>query len=505
MGLLKLLKNIFGSSVIISSEESDSSNSKNDAVSELNPVSNQIEQVSGSKRENETDKIYEQTRELGIGIDFGSSCTKVVIQDISTSRKWAIPFSNSSISGNPYLVPSALVINQDSTFSLNGVGDKIEDIKQSFIDGGTIPQGTQGLSPTIVTAAFISLILRRSLEWFDSNLGKYFEDSRLVFQLNLGFPAKNFSDKDLIAKYREVSLAAWYSANSEGQIGVKLLEEMLEKSKDNILQDDQSTTGERNSFNHQYITIIPEVVAGIFGFAKSQRRREGMCLLIDVGASTLDVGLFNLGYRDNFDHYWIYETDVRQYGARFYYDAVIKKTDDLIAKKAITRSEVLESDGDIWDVNPLFQPIPDIPSIRNYSLNLQDDMMAESVQMITEIMVHAITKKNNLAIEWETALPVAITGGGKSIMFYQELVKRVHDRIRTIKFNKFVDRIIETPSDLTAPDLPPNLYHRMQIAYGLSFRPLDFGAIINKDEIEDLKFEVQVVDYSDKYVGQEMV
>ena len=49
--------------------------------------------------------------------------------------------------------------------------------------------------------------------------------------------------------------------------------------------------------------IIPEIAAGAVGYALSDLRREGLHVMVDIGASTVDVCSFLLHEKEGNDRY----------------------------------------------------------------------------------------------------------------------------------------------------------------------------------------------------------
>ncbi|MCF7797843.1 MAG: hypothetical protein K9N36_08770 [Candidatus Marinimicrobia bacterium] len=441
------------------------------------------------------------TTEIGIGLDFGTSCTKVVIQDMSTRRKYAIPAMDGD-SNNPYLMPTVLSLTQDGIFNRAGEGIVIEDIKLKFLFGKkkTI-HGIEHSGAEIATA-YLAFVLRDTLRWIDENQAQYSGDNKIKFWLNIGLPAKNCTDEKLIIEFKQVALAAWFLAISGELIHLESIKKYLESSKRNF---DKTGSGERNQFTPERINIVPEVIASMFGYVLSPACLDGMYYLIDVGSSTYDAVLFNVGRTDGIARYSIFETDVRQLGTTRYFRQILGKVDQLIESGDLDRSAVIHQTRDLWKINPLRDPIPPIDRSLRYGIREDDDFSRQCVNMVKSLVVNSIRRRNPKANEWDTGLPVFLTGGGRNIEFYREVLNLASDRIRNLHFNSFIMKDLEYPDNLIAPGLPFPQYHRMQIAYGLSFNPLLFGEILNKDEIDDLVMEIPVKDYTNRFIGQEMV
>ena len=60
--------------------------------------------------------------ELVIGLDFGTSCTKVIIQDVATRTAYAVPFATESDPTGTYLLPTIVSLDDQGNFSLDRRG-----------------------------------------------------------------------------------------------------------------------------------------------------------------------------------------------------------------------------------------------------------------------------------------------------------------------------------------------------------------------------------------------
>lgn len=66
---------------------------------------------------------------------------------------------------------------------------------------------------------------------------------------------------------------------------------------------------------HPAIEVVPEVAAQAVGYARSTLRDPGLHLLVDVGATTLDICGFILHQAEGRDRYELLTTTVERLGA----------------------------------------------------------------------------------------------------------------------------------------------------------------------------------------------
>lgn len=435
--------------------------------------------------------------ELGVGIDFGTSSTKIVLQDLQLKQKWAVPFAKGSTGSTKYLFPSSVILGDDGVFSLGGEGRLIQNIKLALLGMGKLSYSPDTMNPKIVVTGYLALLIRHSLSWFEENQRKYIRAEKILYFLNIGLPAKNCDDIEMMELFRQVALAAWFAAVEGGDLTEETLQQTLLRAARDLDNPSTMADGSKLNFDGNRIAIVPEIIAGIFGYANSPARRDGMYLLVDVGAATLDGAVFNLFKSDGMDRYSIFEADVQQYGVLAYVKSVKERIQQLPIADQKKHSKYLS-------INPLSEPIPELFDIGAGIIDPTPPFLKSCEQMITKMVYSVIIDRNPRATELEGEFPVFVTGGGRHIPYYIRLVPTVGHRLATMHFNRFEIRDLPIPDDLEAPDLMISDYHRMQISYGLSFHPLSFGDIINKGCIGDIKIETTILDFSDRFVDKDM-
>ena len=111
-------------------------------------------------------------RDVVIGLDFGTSCTKVVLQDPPLRTSFAVPFGDKGHTGNVYLLPSRLQLYASGRCQLAGFSERgILGLKQRVMVNPEKPL-TIGSSPQIRTdpselaSTYIGLVLQYARGWF---------------------------------------------------------------------------------------------------------------------------------------------------------------------------------------------------------------------------------------------------------------------------------------------------------------------------------------------------
>jgi len=436
--------------------------------------------------------------ELGVGIDFGTSSTKIVLQDLQLKQKWAVPYDNSSNGSTKFLFPSSVTLADDGVFSLAGQGRIIQNIKLALLGMEKLTYSPDRMNPKIVVTGYLALLIRHALSWFEENQRKYIRAENILYFLNIGLPAKNCDDDEMVHLFKQVTLAAWFAAVGDLDLNEDNLNKALQKASVDLSNPNTTSDGSKLNFAGDRITVVPEIIAGIFGYANSPARRDGMYLLVDVGAATLDGAVFNLFKNEGMDRYSIFEADVQQYGVLGYVKSVKERIQQLPAADQEKCSKYLS-------INPLSEPIPELLDKGDKVIDPTPSFFKTCEQMIVKMIYSIIVHRVPKAEELETVFPVFVTGGGRHIPFYPRLVPAVGDRLANMHFNRFEIRDLPIPDDLEAPDLMISDYHRMQIAYGLSFHSLSFGDIINKGCIGNIEIDTTILDFSDRFVDKDMV
>jgi hypothetical protein len=224
-------------------------------------------------------------------------------------------------------------------------------------------------------------------------------------------------------------------------------------------------------------------------------------VLVDVGASTLDLAGFMLTEQEGEDRFSILEAGVYSLGA------FQLERDRLPDLKTVGREVINPYAYSDWaqDMARRCQdPMRKVPSsIRGYfPESVQGDIGWSDIKNIDEAFqtdcyktirsLVADLRKNRApkGKRWEEGLPIFLAGGGKDVDVYSDTLQEVdfwrEDYLTAAPFD-----IRELPSleDITAPDLNSANEHRFSVAYGLSYPGDDIGEIKPPHEIPDLDLD----------------
>ena len=225
-----------------------------------------------------------------IGCDFGTSCVKIVVrQPYSASDPAARPAPSALQSrGHPYLWQTVVWFDpQSKQFSL--LPSKGAVALEGFKAGILAGEGGKRVVPDLpitrreAAAAFLALQLSHCLGWYDIErpLGEQGADHFLA--INVGIPVAAQDDARTYRDFNHVVSTAGVLISEASNLTHGQVRAALQASADSLPDG---------------FELIPELAAAIYGYANGSFARLGSHVMIDVGASTLDIVAFILHEND---------------------------------------------------------------------------------------------------------------------------------------------------------------------------------------------------------------
>ena len=416
------------------------------------------------------------TRELVIGLDFGTSSVKVVIGDKDTGHAYAVPFAPTS-GLDRYLLPSR-VYQSAAGFQLDPSSDckAHRDLKLGLL-------GQPDALHLARSAAFLALVVRHARDWFLGEHGAAYRRSTLVWSMRLGQPATTNLAAAQEQVFRQIGMAAWVASFETGDC---LSVESVERALGLATAPDASVAA--NSHVHDIeLKVVPEIAAQVYGFVQSRSfdpRARNLYLMVDVGAGTVDAAIFHVkkatGGKWDFE---FYTCTVQPYGSmnlhRWRLDWWSRQlanfeqgqslADDIAAARFPTdRSAVLpDSVGHyVEGVEVGFSHEDHDPDATFFSKKVVTQVRGEACWQAW--------KQEFLSQADLSGLPAFLCGGGSRMHYYQRLKRELRPKPNSTWLSaEFVP--LMAPDRLEAPGLAPLDYDRLSVAYGLSF--LDVGDV----------------------------
>jgi hypothetical protein len=423
-----------------------------------------------------------------IGLDFGTSSSKVVIQSPTLEVAFAVPFKEIGHKSNIYLLPTRPYFNKDSEIMLDGLAKNIplRELKKNLMIDVKLSQPFNTDielivdNPVIVTIGYLAKVIQLSRFWFLKEKSGAFSNYNIEWVLNIGVPSIGKSYIQKKEFFKKLVTVAWNLSVKSEKITLDLI--------NNELISFENNNSKMYGIGSDNICALPEIVSETLGYAKSRLRRDDMHFLIDIGACTLDISCFNLFKKNGQDKYSIFTADVEWLGGF----ELHKKRIDIIKSKV-----------NKWynELGVYEDPVSSIPqSLSEYLINSDniniddiDKPFENNCREFLKKVYDASKKMNPNAPDWHKGVRTIISGGGRYINFYKNLLN-IPSLFSIIKFEKPENLEMEFDND----------FYRIAVAYGLSFREIDIGEIRTPEEISEIEVE-NIIDYTNFYVSKDQV
>lgn len=410
--------------------------------------------------------------DLVIGLDFGTSSTKVVIRSPFMARSRAIGVPWRCESSRPtYLLPTVLYQNGRGEFDLNPSEDvqrTRRDLKINLMDR---PKHRDAKAQAV---AYLGLTLRTARQWLLETQKDVYGAYRIRWALNMGIPSAGYNDEIMRDAFGSVARAAW-----------KLSLQPDLPTLDTAMDVLRATDHEANSSVE--IEVVPEIAAEVVGYARSQLRSEGLHIMVDVGASTIDICGFVLHSPDGDDRYELLTALVERLGM---HQLHLRRMDAIKATDARVRAGVptaLDSHMAILDTGCDYVNNPSEP-LRKKLKKIDRDYVGEFTKALMTVIMALRKDRDPSSPKWKSGLPVFVAGGGGQFCFVSDAIGQAHKRIKkNLTDAAGIDsKRLPTLETLENTDIPDGIAERLAVAYGLSFDSFDIGEITPPDKIPDV-------------------
>lgn len=445
----------------------------------------------------------EKIADIVIGFDFGTSSSKVVIQDIAQKKAYAVPFGDLACSANTYLIPTRIHVDPNGRFSLVNVAHERTDIKMRLLDNPDQPifqNAVPNVSALELAAAYVGRVLQSARNWFLEYTRAIYTTTHIHWHINLGVPSRNYVDINKRKCFRTVAMAAWPISQLPviNAANVKTLVQQAAARLDDTR--DHSNT-ETIWLHPDYVNTHPEVVTEVAGYVFSPLRNPGLHLLVDIGASTLDLATFVIHQEDGENQYPLLETEVKRMGALALHDCRVQAVKHCL-------ETTLQAKNTVDPLEPL--PDPDYYGVKsNDKVVAKSDeaFFSECSELIGKIIRTTKNRRDPHSPHWKKGLPVFVCGGGSHIDGYRNMIKERGETIQQRRNDIGAFRIMDIPmpdeNTFDAPNLLAADYNRLAVAYGLSFNADDIGKVIPSGEIIDITDQKIDVDIDKIFIGNE--
>jgi hypothetical protein len=406
--------------------------------------------------------------DLVLGIDFGTSCTKVVIGDHGwMGPSFLVPIGLGNDGLEKFLRPTQLSIDKrhETNLKLRLIANPLSVETQNLV------------------ILYLAGVIRDSLDWFSRYAPNRYETRTACWRVNLGFPGKNLENGELNDAYRIIGRHA-------ADLGASTLP--LESASIDHLRMIPSSGLRAKEDDPMEVNLYPEIAAQIAGYVKSRYRIPGNLVLVDVGAGTLDVSTLILHEDGDEDVVSFHVCEVAPLGALKLLEARMAALDAVEPGAVRTRLEDFQS-GTMPTPNSVELILGTQTPVRNPLIQAFEKASSEfaekalGVALSCSIRFRQIQRDahNNRRFDpWPNELRFFFTGGGSRTDLYhrlftegpfeQELSKfsswAATQEKRGIKKQGLKLEKLPTPEELNG--LPAELesdFDRFSVAHGLAY------------------------------------
>jgi len=296
-------------------------------------------------------------------------------------------------------------------------------------------------------------------------------------------------------------MAAWRISRVDSKIYIEEVKQHVKNAKKHIARDNQEVELDAKDLwlHPDFVNTHPEVIMEVVGYARSPLRTEGLHLLVDVGATTLDVATFIIRSQDGTDVFPLLETGVERFGTMILHDWRVQAL----------KEDLQNSLQHVNSIDPTI-PLPDsshyVIQIGNQDISKRDEsFFQECLTKIGEVIKLTKHDRDPNSSVWSKGLPVFVCGGGGRLQSYMKVIKVLSERLNKItSIKSFNIKEIPKPDQLEAPDLSYHDYDRLAVAYGLSHTSDEIGEVIPASKIENIRRGNLSKIIEDRFVSKDM-
>jgi hypothetical protein len=309
-------------------------------------------------------------------------------------------------------------------------------------------------------------VVRHSRQWFLRQEHSAIRSGDVRWRVNLGIPSPGYGDEKVRSAFERVARGAWAFSEASAPPSIQLAAEMLRSER---------PVGAR-------IAVVPEVVAEAVGYARSPLRRSDLHLLIDVGATTLDVcGFILFDPNREEDQYTILTARVERLGTHQLHSRRLNATSTSEWRPEIAAMDlsdpllvIPDSIREYWKHDPV---TPDVDHV-------DDNFQKDCVDVLATCLHHLKVKRYPNSPAWKLGIPVLLCGGGAEMPFYRRVIEQANARCQASwQMAHFSEISLPVPEAMAQAGVSGDLFRRLAVAYGLSFDRFEIGRILPPDTV----------------------
>jgi hypothetical protein len=399
-------------------------------------------------------------REIVIGIDFGTSCTKVVIGDRAMKAAYAVPFTQMA-GVSTYLLPTHLG-EANGVYNLSSNGSLHNDLKLAMLGDPTDAVLCSRVS------AYLALAVRATRAWMFSKLKEQYMAADVVWSVAIGQPADQVTSSQSKALFAKLGKVAWYLAGCSQELNTHFCLDVWR----------QFDAGSIDPGDID-VLVMPELAAQIYGFVSSTEfdpKHPNIYLLVDVGAGTVDASVFRVtkgvGGTASFG---FFTNAVEAHGAMNLHRYRVAWWQTQLGSSG--RAEKLISDLESIRLPTEYRGVlPDtyLDYVDGVDVSFQGDAQTPDHEFFMKVrdqvagkVLYGTYEHKLLDPESIAGMPFFLCGGGARHSFYKKLKTEMQRQPNCSWLNASY-RELALPKTLHAEGVSRADYDRLSVAYGLS-------------------------------------
>lgn len=435
---------------------------------------------------------------INLGIDLGTSCTKIVCR--FGTESFPVCFGSNGNKIDDYLVPSVVALGKtkmrctfemESTDNLNirlipnfkicltceSANDKtcsIGQCKLSNFKQGFLPDEVRCDEAAFLTTFYLAKLLVRAREMVRRQLHRrgYPLDLCIKWSANMAVPDK-FAQSDVAIGFKTALEKAWLMSE------IVSPEIQLYKIADAVgcylaashLREEISA--ELKAANKDFDCFIySEIGAEVASVTLSPTAEEGLYAFVDVGAGTVDASVFRFFRSDEGAERIPYAASLFKLGAANIESETSKK---FARKSAACFKKIKESP----DAHAAIQQL--LPDITRMLEEAAEEIGEKAKIELIEVFKEAFSKESNTE-RWKN-LKLVLGGGGASLPAYQAAARYAFSIKGAGTEGEPKLTVLKVPKDFQMGTLPVITFHRFAVAYGLSREIIDLPEIVAPGQV----------------------
>jgi hypothetical protein len=254
----------------------------------------------GAEDQPETQQIAAPPLALNLGIDFGTSFTKVAFRDLGTEETGIVAFDAGSSEGA--MLPSIVDVSRTGDLALGVAEDKdsactrIRYLKMRLADvalpnhpktmtdpipelGGIDYNSKEGVCA--LSSWFLATVIARAQQWVLHHEVARATGRTIQWSANIGVPVEYY-DSPAITVFRQVLTVAW------AWVRTNEIPRQIDTLVARYLETSQRTNPQTSDCH-----AVAEIAAAVQAFVTSRQAAPGIYVYFDIGGGTLDGVAFN--------------------------------------------------------------------------------------------------------------------------------------------------------------------------------------------------------------------